>query len=76
MEGQLQMVLIAVGVLLVLGILAMIVLVMKRTAYLGPVKEELQKEKLWLQAYCGIKKAPELRCLTESCFTGNQKIPM
>lgn len=49
MEGQLQMVLIAVGVLLVLGILAMIVLVMKRTAYLGPVKEELQKEKLWLR---------------------------
>ena len=49
MEGQLQMVLIAVGVLLVLGIVATIVLVMKRTAYLGPVKEELQKEKLWLR---------------------------
>ena len=49
MEGQLQMVLIAAGVLLVLGIAAVLVLVVKRTAYLGPVKEELQKEKAWLR---------------------------
>ena len=43
------MVLIAAGVLLVLGIAAVLVLVVKRTAYLGPVKEELQKEKAWLR---------------------------
>ena len=49
MEGQLQIVLIAVGVLLVLGIAAVVVLMVKRTAYLGPVKEELQKEKAWLR---------------------------
>jgi len=49
MEGQLQMVLIAVGVLLVLGVAAVVVLMVKRTAYLGPVKEELQKEKAWLR---------------------------
>lgn len=37
------------GGLVVLGALAVVVLRKKRTAYLGPVKEELQKEKLWLR---------------------------
>ena len=38
-----------VGGLAVLGVLVTVVLVKKRTAYLGPVKEELQKEKMWLR---------------------------
>ncbi len=44
-----SMILGAVGGLVVLGGLAAFVLFKKRTAYLGPVKEELQKEKMWLR---------------------------
>lgn len=43
------MILLPVGGLAVLGVLLAVVLVTKRTAYLGPVKEELQKEKMWLR---------------------------
>jgi len=38
-----------VGGLAVIAVLAAVVLVKNRTAYLGPVKEELQKEKAWLR---------------------------
>ena len=46
---KLEMILTLAGGLAVLGVLAIVVLVKKRTAYLGPVKEELQKEKMWLR---------------------------
>ena len=45
----LNMILPLVGGLAVLAVSAVVVLVKKRTAYLGPVKEELQKEKMWLR---------------------------
>ena len=45
----LNMILPLVGGLAVLAVLAVVVLRKKRTAYLGPVKEELQKEKAWLR---------------------------
>ena len=45
----LNMILPLVGGLAVFAVLVSVVLVKKRTAYLGPVKEELQKEKLWLR---------------------------
>ena len=45
----LNMILTLAGGLAVLLVLAAFVLVKKRTAYLGPVKEELQKEKMWLR---------------------------
>ena len=38
-----------VGGLAVAAVLAAVVLMKNRTAYLGPVKEELQKEKAWLR---------------------------
>ncbi len=38
-----------VGGLAVVAVLAVVILVKNRTAYLGPVKEELQKEKAWLR---------------------------
>lgn len=38
-----------VGGLAVTAVLAAVVLMRNRTAYLGPVKEELQKEKAWLR---------------------------
>lgn len=43
------MILPLVGGLAVFGGLVALVLMKKRTAYLGPVKEELQKEKMWLR---------------------------
>ena len=46
---ELNMILPLVGGLAVLAVLVAVVLVKKRTAYLGPVKEELQKEKGWLR---------------------------
>ena len=46
---ELNMILTLAGGLVVLGVLGAAVLVTKRTAYLGPVKEELQKEKMWLR---------------------------
>lgn len=45
----LNMILPLAGGLAVLGILVVVVLMKKRTAYLGPVREELQKEKMWLR---------------------------
>lgn len=49
MEVQLSMVLIAVGCLLAVGGLSVWIVLRKKTAYLGPVKEELRKEKSWLR---------------------------
>lgn len=46
---ELNMILWMVGGLVVLGGLVAVVVVKTRTAYLGPVKEELQKEKMWLR---------------------------
>ena len=46
---DLDMALALTGGLAVFGILAAVVLWKNRTAYLGPVKEELQKEKGWLR---------------------------
>ena len=37
------------GGLAVVAVLAVVILVKNRTAYLGPVREELQKEKAWLR---------------------------
>ncbi|MBE5972664.1 MAG: DUF4145 domain-containing protein [Lachnoclostridium sp.] len=42
-------ILLLVGGLAVAAVLAAVILVKTRTAYLGPVKEELQKEKAWLR---------------------------
>ena len=44
-----SMILLLAGGLAVFGVLVLVVLMTKRTAYLGPVKEELQKEKMWLR---------------------------
>lgn len=49
MEGQIQMVLMAAGIVAVVGLIVAFVIYRRRTAYLGPVKEELQKEKAWLR---------------------------
>ena len=46
---ELNMILALTGSLAVLGVLIAVVLLKNRTAYLGPVKEELQKEKMWLR---------------------------
>ena len=37
------------GGLAVVAVLAVVFLMKNRTAYLGPVREELQKEKAWLR---------------------------
>ena len=46
---ELNMIFALAGGLAVLGVLVAVVLLKNRTAYLGPVKEELQKEKMWLR---------------------------
>lgn len=49
MEGQIQMIFVAAGIVVIAGLILTFLIYRRRTAYLGSVKEELQKEKAWLR---------------------------